>query len=181
MVQYSYMKAIIIEFDKYLKTKGLAFEAVIIGGAALNILDISSRKTKDVDCLDPEIPNEIKLASQDFAKQRTDLDLDSNWLNNGPETLKVDLPTGWRFRVQSLYRGESLTLDVLGRDDLLKSKLFAYCDRTSPDFEDLKNLNPSSEELKNSIDWVKNRDIHPNWPSHVDKAFLVLKKALSHD
>ena len=57
------MKEIIVEFDMYLESIGLTFEAVIIGGAALNILDISSRKTKDVDCLDPQIPREIKEAS----------------------------------------------------------------------------------------------------------------------
>jgi hypothetical protein len=44
-----------IQFDGYLFTQQMSFAAVIIGGAALNILDISARKTKDVDCLDPEI------------------------------------------------------------------------------------------------------------------------------
>lgn len=175
------MKMIIIEFDKFLITKSLSFEAVIIGGAALNILDISSRKTKDVDCLDPKIPNTIKKASQEFAVQRTDLELDVNWLNNGPETLKTDLPDGWRLRTKPLYKGQAVNLDVLGREDLLKSKLFAYCDRTTPDFEDLINLKPTVHELKDAIDWVKCRDAHQAWPSHVEKAFLVLSKALLYE
>lgn len=175
------MKTVIAHFDQFLAQHGLRFEAVIIGGAALNILDISSRKTKDVDCLDPKIPSEIKKASQDFAIQRIDLELDINWLNNGPETLKTDLPRGWRLRTGSLYSGESLKLEVLGRDDLLKTKLFAYCDRTTPDFEDLKNLRPTVAELSQSIDWVKERDTHSNWPAHVEKAFLVLKNALGYE
>lgn len=175
------MKKIVIEFDKYLKSNGLHFEAIIIGGAALNILDISSRKTKDVDCLDPEIPVQIKIASQDFAKIRPDLELDVSWLNNGPQTLKKDLPAGWRNRLVPLYQGEALFFEVLGRDDLLKSKLFAYCDRITPDFEDLKNLSPSSAELKQAINWVKERDAHSDWPGHVDKAFIILGKALGHE
>jgi hypothetical protein len=175
------MKKIIAEFDKYLLSQKLMFEAVIIGGAALNILDISSRKTKDVDCLDPDIPKSIKIASQEFAESRPDLELDTNWLNNGPKTLKTDLPKGWRSRVHSLYVGKALQLQVLGREDLLKSKLFAYCDRTTPDFEDLKDLKPTSIELESAIDWVKARDASPGWPGHVVKAFAILKKACGHE
>ncbi len=175
------MKHVIIEFDKFLKSQGLKFETVIIGGAALNIMDVSHRKTKDVDCLDPEIPTEIKTASEHFAIQRSDLKLDKNWLNNGPVNLKTDLPKGWRLRTRLLYKGKAIHLDVLGRDDLLKSKLFAYCDRTTPDFEDLKILKPTSEELDLAITWVQERDLHPNWPTHVEKAFQVLRGALGYD
>lgn len=175
------MKEVIIEFDKFLNRKKLKFEAVIIGGAALNILDISSRKTRDVDCLDPELPLEIKEASKKFAEEREDLELDLNWLNNGPQTLKNDLPKGWRNRIRLVFQGTSIRLDVLGREDLLKSKLFAYCDRTSPDFEDLKYLRPTPAELADAIDWVKQRDANQGWPSHVDKAFLILKRALGYE
>lgn len=175
------MKDIVAEFDKYLESRNLKFAAVIIGGAALNILNISSRKTKDVDCLDPEIPEEIKKASQEFARKRSDLAIDVNWLNNGPQTLKTDLPKGWQNRVQPLYYGQALHLQVLGRDDLLKSKLFAYCDRTTPDFEDLQNLKPTFDELRYAITWVKERDTNPVWPTHVETAFKILSKALGYE
>ena len=49
----------IFEFDEFLKEKGLSFDGVVIGGAALLVLDISTRQTKDVDCLYPTIPNDI--------------------------------------------------------------------------------------------------------------------------
>lgn len=175
------MKDVIFQFDIYLQRLGLSFEATIIGGAALNILDISSRKTKDVDCLDPQIPDEIKLASQKFSTERSELLLDPNWLNNGPATLINDLPPGWKQRTNILYHGKALKLEVLGRSDLLKTKLFAYCDRTTPDFEDLKLLKPTQQELEASLSWVKERDGHVNWPLHVEKAFLVLKKALKYE
>lgn len=175
------MKDVIIEFDKYLESQNLNFAAVIIGGAALNILDISSRKTRDVDCLDPEIPEKIKIASKEFATKRLDFALDISWLNNGPQSLKTDLPKGWRNRVQPLYHGRALFLQVLGRDDLLKSKLFAYCDRTTPEFEDLRNLKPTVDELKTAINWVKERDSNPKWLSHVETAFAILGKALGYE
>ena len=91
------------------------------------------------------------------------------------------MPKGWQSRVQPLYHGQAIQLQVLGRDDLLKSKLFAYCDRTTPDFEDLKDLMPTEDELNNAIDWVKERDTNGIWPTHVDKAFTVLKKALGYE
>ncbi len=43
-------------FDQYLSIRGLRFEAVAIGGAALNLLGVVSRQTKDCDILFPEIP-----------------------------------------------------------------------------------------------------------------------------
>ncbi len=175
------MKTVIFEFDKFLESEGLFFEAVVIGGAALNILDISSRKTRDVDCLDPEIPEEIKEASKKFAILRTDLELDQNWLNNGPQTLKNDLPKNWRLRLDIMYSGTAIKLSVLGRSDLLKSKLFAYCDRTTPDFEDLKKMRPTAVELSESIEWVQYLDGNPGWPAHVEKAFQVLRKALGYE
>lgn len=174
------MKDVIAAFDGFLEKRHLSFEAILIGGAVLNILDISSRKTKDVDCLDPDLDPEIKSASEIFADERDDLGLDKNWLNNGPKTLKTDLPQGWRNRIRPLYKGNSLTLFTLGREDFLKSKLYAYCDRTTPDFEDLKDLKPTEKELSDAIHWVQQRDAHANWPTHVDKAFGILRKALGY-
>jgi hypothetical protein len=36
------MKPVIESFDNYLNSKRLKFEAIIIGGAALNIMDVTS-------------------------------------------------------------------------------------------------------------------------------------------
>jgi hypothetical protein len=42
-------------FDQHLATRKLRFEAVVIGGAALNLLGVVSRLTKDCGTLTPEI------------------------------------------------------------------------------------------------------------------------------
>lgn len=175
------MKDVIISFDRYLSERSLVFEAVVIGGGALIIMDIVDRKTKDIDCLDPDVPPQIKKASKNFAKEMREFLLDENWLNNGPVTLKNELPSGWRLRLQKLYEGKAINLKCLGREDLLKSKLFAYCDRTNPDFHDLIRLKPTIEELNDSIGWVQIRDVNPLWPEHVEKAFQVLRKALKYE
>jgi hypothetical protein len=167
------------EFDKYLEKKGLFFKGTIIGGAALLILEISERQTKDVDCLSPQIPPEIKEASREFANEHSSLKLDPDWLNNGPQTLLDNLPKDWRTRLSPLFLGSSLNLTTLGRPDLLKTKLFAFCDRTDPDFSDLLRLKPTEEELNDSIDWVKKCDANPGWPAHVENMFNNLKEALN--
>jgi len=88
---------LIASFDRYLEARGLHFDAVVIGGAALNLLGVVSRLTKDCDILFPEIPEEIVKASQTFAREarRIGGDLVDEWLNNGPASLQTQLLPGW--------------------------------------------------------------------------------------
>src|SRR3989339_1627147 len=125
------MKTVLMAFGEYLARKGVRFEATIIGGAALIALGLIDRPTRDVDCLDPEIPDPVKAASQAFAKEYRGVNapLKEDWLNNGPRSLVDDLPAGWRSRLQSLFTQGGIVIRTLGRSDLLLTKLFAYCDR----------------------------------------------------
>ncbi len=100
------------EFDKYLAKSKLSFEGVVIGGAALLVLEILDRQTKGVDCLYPKIPQEVKRASEDFAKESTDLRIEEEWFNNGPSSLVQTLPEGWQDRLQPLFKGAVLQLDT---------------------------------------------------------------------
>ena len=169
---------VIPEFDKFLEKTGLRFEGTVIGGAALLVLEITDRLTKDVDCLFPKIPEEIKVASRVFAATQNEIKVEEDWFNNGPTQLAEQLPVGWQDRLIPLYNGVNLVLTTLGRDDFLKTKLFAYCDRTEPDFGDLLKLKPNAQELDDSIEWVKECDRNINWPAHVEHMFLLLKEEL---
>lgn len=166
----------ITKFDKYLASKGLKFETVIIGGAALLVLGIINRATRDVDCLDPHIPNNIKEASIEFSKVNN---LDSDWLNNGPELLKDDLPEDWIDRVTLIFEGDALKLFTLGRIDLLRSKLYAYCDRQQ-DLQDCIALEPTDCELDEIKPWLYERDGNPDWKEHIDRSILFLRKELGY-
>lgn len=172
------MKVAIQRFDSYLNDLGLVFEAIIIGGAALNIMDVITRQTKDVDFLDPDIPEEIKRASEEFAAINLDLKLDAkNWMNNGPKSLTRDLPDGWRNDLQKIYEGEALCLWTLGRLNLLRSKLYAYADREI-DYDDCMALNPTMKELDECKEWVLAGDANEMWPDRVDFIFQKLKEDL---
>ncbi len=173
------MNAIIEAFDRYLARRGLHFQTVIIGGAALIALGIVTRTTKDVDCLFPEIPDAIKQASKDFARENPSLDLIDNWLNNGPIRLVDDLPEGWRERLAPVYAGQALVLQTLGRTDLLKTKLFALCDRLE-DWADCVALAPTAEELDDCLPWVTARDANAFWAEHVRNTLVALAERNGH-
>ena len=67
--------------------------------------------------------------------------------------------------VKAIELGE-LELTTLGRADLLKTKLFALCDRGT-DLGDCVALAPTPEELEEAGPWLAERDAHPGWRDHV--------------
>lgn len=161
-------------FDRYLSEGQLTFSAVAIGGAALSILGIVSRSTRDVDLLEPCIPEPIASAAKAFAKKHG---LSTDWFNAGPSSLLHHLPADWRSRTQSLYTGKSLQLSTLGRIDLIRSKLWAMCDRMR-DIDDLVALQPDDPEIELAVAWVKPLDANPQWPAHVDDMAVALRRRL---
>lgn len=176
------IRDLLTKFDVFLTSRGLRFDGVAIGGAALNLIGAVSRYTRDCDILDPTIPDAIANASVLFAQEmRTQGNiLRDDWFNNGPASLKKDLPKGWLSRVVPAFIGQSLTLKSLGRSDLIKTKVFAYCDRGT-DRSDCILLSPSLTELKEALTWVKDRDANPQWPAHVKSCIVDLAKELGHE
>lgn len=175
------IKIAINEFDKFLKEQSLQFEAIIIGGAALSILNVISRMTEDVDCIDPEIPADIKQASINFIKLNPQFGLvPEKFLNNGPISIIKDLPEGWRARTQIIFQGEALTLLTLSRSDLLKTKLDAMVHR-GRDLYDVIAMKPTEQELEDSLKWVLNVDGGEFWPEMVSDAFKALRKKLNEN
>lgn len=89
-------RPIIEAFDLHLHGLGLNFEGIVIGGAALALMGVIQRPTRDFDVLVPELPEPIASAARDFAKalRESGVDLHSDWLNNGPIQLGDVLPIG---------------------------------------------------------------------------------------
>ena len=102
-----------------------------------------------------------------------------DWLNNGPIQLAALLPDGWRLRVCSTFDGAALQLTVLGRCDLLKTKLFALCDRGT-DLADCVALAPDERELDDVEPWLVVQDANPLWPEHVRATIADLRRRLGH-
>jgi hypothetical protein len=168
-------------FDRYLARRGLRLEAVVIGGAALNLLGVVARVTKDCDILHPRLPSEVIEASRAFAAdlRRLGETLQDDWLNNGPASLAPLLPPGWHDRLRPVFQGQAIELSCLGRDDLLRSKLFALCDR-GIDLSDCVALAPSAEELRAVLPWLEQQDGNPDWPEHVRATLADIASRLGH-
>ena len=157
----------------------------MIGGAALGLLDVISRETRDCDILHPELSKEIRDAAAEFAAQvcaRGDALADDwlNRLNSGPISLGEVLPEGWRDRVQTAFGAfekRAVRLFALGRTDMLRSKLFALCDR-GIDLQDCIALAPNHEELKVVTPWVEAQDANVDWPAHVRDTLEDLRRRL---
>lgn len=174
-------RATIEAFDRYLSDRDLRLDAVVLGGAALALLGIITRGTDDCDVMHPPLPPAVAAAARAFAVERTAMGepLDDDWLNNGPASLAKALPAGWEDRLQPLFAGAAITLRSLGRADLLRSKLFALCDRAL-DLADCVALAPTRAELRALIGWVEQQDLNPDWPAHVRATFDDLARRLGH-
>lgn len=172
-------RATLTAFDPCLADRGLALEAVVVGGAALNLLRLISRQTRDCDILHPSLPAEILAAAHTFAAEAGGGVLGDEWLNNGPSQLAPLLPAGWELRLQEAFRGRAVTLRTLHRSDLLKVKLFALCDR-GLDLPDCVALAPTPAELAEAVAWLEPQDLNPGWPAHVRATLEDLARRLGH-
>jgi hypothetical protein len=168
-------------FDRHLAALGLRLEAVVIGGSALALLGVTTRQTRDFDILAPVLPREIAEAAREFARAQRSLGIDlvDDWLNNGPMQVGDVLPKAWQLRTRPVFEGRALVLTTLGREDLLKTKLFALCDR-GIDLLDCVALAPTAAELEEAVSWLAGQDANPDWPAHVDATIADLSRRLGH-
>ena len=171
----------ILAFDDFLAEHSLRLEAVVIGGAALGLLGVTTRQTQDCDILHPDLPELILAAARRFATERRAAggNLQDDWLNNGPSQLTDVLPQGWEQRLQAAFTGAATDLQTLGRADLLKTKLFALCDRGT-DLSDCLALTPTADELSAALPWLAEQDTNELWPEHVEATLADLAERLGH-
>jgi hypothetical protein len=73
---------------EFLSKQGLRFEAVVVGGTALNLLGVVARATKDCDVLVPEVPEDVDKAARAFAAacRAAGQVLGDDWFNNEPRS-----------------------------------------------------------------------------------------------
>ena len=169
-------------FDQYLTHSGLRFNAVVLGGAALDSFNnVFQLPKEDFDILYPEIPKEIADASRAFAIEvrLKGKALGDAWLNNGSASFTNHLRPQWKSRLQTLFVGSSLEFQSLGRCDLLCAKLFVLCD-CGIGFGDCVALSPSAEDLASVLPWLEEQHANPFWPKHVRTICAHLGRTLGH-
>ncbi len=171
-------RKIIPEFDNYLRKEGLVLQATMIGGAALQLMGLITRPTNDCDILDPMLDSQILSAADAYAE--TQPQLSTGWFNNGPASLVRTLPGEWSQRLQPLFTGKAIQLTTLGREDLLRSKLFAMIDRNI-DLPDCVALAPTRDEVLALLPWLNEQDGNERWPEHVRDMLQALGGKLGYE
>jgi Nucleotidyltransferase of unknown function (DUF6036) len=156
-----------------LNAEGLEFAIVVVGGAALNLLGLVERATRDVDVLafkDPpdtgraggltlarQLPPRLAQLARRVAR---DFGLEAGWLNCAvAEHSGIEFPEGMEERLHWRHFG-GLAIGLADRRDLICFKLHAAVDRDpgSVHYQDLLALRPSDEELQRAADWAREQD-----------------------
>ena len=160
----SYLRAL----DEQLGLRGRRIELVVCGGTALNVLGLTDRATKDIDVVGiidhEEGPGLREAEFEDWfiesaGRVAIDFDLPEGWINNGPTSMvHTGLPEGFAERLETRSHGDNLIVHYASRFDLINLKLYAAVDRQGQHIEDLKALEPSSEEMEAAAEWCLDQD-----------------------
>lgn len=152
------------ELGRALADRGLSFQVAVVGGSALLLRKLRDRPTADVDvvasarrdeALRPRftLPEPLRDAAADVALS---LGLEDNWINAASAALIGDkLPEGYRSRMDS-HVFDGLVVSVLGREDLVRLKLYAASDEGPGSWhvDDLRGMAVSDDELDRARAWV---------------------------
>ena len=165
------------ELDRELAKLNEKRELIACGGAALSVMGVTSRETRDLDVIIP-ILDEVLLKCSHAVAAKTGLD--SEWLNNGPSGFVKDLEKGFELRTEVIFKGTNLTVRALGRKDLIATKLQGLCDRDEVDLNDLVMMKPIVQEIESLRPWLLQRDGNPLWSKRVESKLELLFKRINH-
>lgn len=157
-------------------------EIVVCGGSALIALSLVPRTTQDVDIIammksgilsDPEpLPEYLVNAA---VKVGMSLNLPVDWLNNGPASqFRMGLPEGFTERLHGVEIGEKLAVYYIDRVDQIFFKTFAAADRGGYHVSDLRQLEPSEDELVAAAKWTLTQDVSPEFREILKDMFMKL-------
>ena len=144
---------------------------VVVGGAALSVLGLSQRTTRDIDTMAflvtsqsghrnlvrAEFDNKFEKAASVVAR---DYGLPDDWINPGPAgQLDTGLPDGFQDRLIPIRYEDSLVVYYCSRLDLIHLKLYASVDVRGRHLDDLKALNPNPDEIEAAAQWCLLQDV----------------------
>lgn len=176
---------VLAALGEQLALAAFAVQIVVIGGSALVAIGTVSRATRDVDVValgrDGELtsseplPEGLLAAAEVVAR---DFRLAPDWLNAAPTSLLETgggLPAGFADRMITREFGPALTVSFASRIDQIHFKLYAAADREEPrDFDDLRALEPTADELKAAAAWTRTH----NAPGPFDEALTRALRTL---
>ncbi|MHB9002780.1 MAG: DUF6036 family nucleotidyltransferase [Coriobacteriia bacterium] len=142
----------------------------VIGGAALGMLGLVDRPTKDIDVValleESEVglqihaldalPDAVARAASEVAEQ---FGIGTWWINVGPSSLvDAGLPHGFESRLTHVKYGSTLTVYFASRVDQICLKTYAAADVGGRHATDLVALSPTEQEMEFALRWVVRHD-----------------------
>jgi hypothetical protein len=175
--------------------KGVAMtELCVIGGAALAMLGLVERPTKDIDVValaessagtvrirsaNP-LPAELAEAVAEVSRQ---MGVEAGWLNCGPSGL-VDwgLPDGFEARLVVRDYGAFLRIHFASRLDQICFKTYAAADVAGRHLTDLLALAPSAAEMDFAFRWVVQQDPSSGFGTQLELLadYMEVRDVLDH-
>jgi hypothetical protein len=169
----SQIKTALSTLGALLADRGEHFEVIVVGGGNLIMTGLISRPvTKDLDLVGQltargveqmaVMPTALSNAVADVGRA---LGLAEGWMNVGPQALlELGLPSGFEERLQSMDYG-GLVVWTASRFDMICFKLYAAADQgvRSYHLQDLRELEPSADELIAAAHWTRTHDASPGF------------------
>lgn len=162
---------------------GRRVDLVVIGGAALTILGLVDRTTRDIDLvalLDGGVLVSAKPLPPELIDARdavaVDFGISDGWLNSGPADLfDFGLPDGFLGRLDRRDFGPALTAHFASRVDQIHFKLYALVDQGLGRHEvDLRALAPTRDELAAAARWTRTHDSSEGFREMLEACLLYL-------
>lgn len=172
------------EFDEFLARHKVKFEATLIGSGAVHLLGIENKTTVDIDILEPGIPENIKNLAEEFRqqKEKNGFQVRPNWFSDGANIFLKNYPKGWQKRTTVVFKGKALTLRAFGREEMIKEKLWGFCEGRDQDLKTLLALKPKPQELKAALPWIEAQgQTTPFWPDIIARRLKELLKEIGFD
>ena len=150
-------------------------ELCVIGGAALAVLGLVDRPTKDIDVValgdassgtlvvrkSKPLPETLAAAVRAVAAQ---YGIEDSWLNAGPgDLMDWGLPAGFEERLQAIEYGRALRVHYASRLDQVCFKTYAAADVAGRHLTDLIALAPAPAEMDLAFRWAVSQDPSPGF------------------
>ena len=168
MIGRTQLEGALTALGELLGARGAHYEVVLVGGGNLILRGLIGRPTtKDLDILGELTPDgvtQIRPMPEPLRHAVIDVGrtfgLADDWLNTGPDSLlDLGLPDGFVERLERRDFG-GLVAWLAGRFDMVCFKLFAAVDHglRSRHLQDLRELEPSPDELRTAARWTRTHD-----------------------
>jgi hypothetical protein len=143
--------------NQKLQVANLPIALIMGGGGAMILAHQFPKGTTDVDAVPRgHSPEVLAPFVKEVAKE---LAIDPDWLNPYFSTFSMTLPTDYSSRLITVYQGSHLTVQALGKEEMLIMKCFAHRAKDIPHARALIRGNTNITLVENRLEELLSKKI----------------------